>query len=200
MKTFKILNLIIASLILVISSCSSDDDSNSDENNSTDCGYKTIISNTYSQIPVTGTTINVNDIPDRNLPVTFQIVETTTEKELFGTDGQIRNDNGNTYYKIKVLNIDSATNTVDLMTLNDSDYEITYHSERSASDCLLSIPSTNNGGSFMVNYFDLVQCQGAGKNYLEIVDNGNTIDITHHCGLIDTSDGGTETVTYYKMN
>ncbi|WP_162623304.1 hypothetical protein [Confluentibacter sediminis] len=68
------------------------------------------------------------------------------------------------------------------------------------SDCLLSIPKTNNGGSFTVNYFDLVQCQGAGKNYLEITDNGNTIDITHHCGLIDTSDGGTETITYYKMN
>lgn len=197
MKKFQILNLIILTILLSVS-CSSD---NSDDNPDSDgCGYKTIIGNTYSQIPVTGTTINASDLPNRNLPVTFQIIETTTDKELFTTDGQILNENNNTYYKIKVLNINSATNTVDLTALNDNDYYITYHSERSAIDCLLSIPKTNNGGSFTVNYFDLVQCQGSGKNYLEITDNGNTIDITHHCGLIDTSDGGTETVTYYKMN
>ena len=197
MKTLKILNLAIVSLLLICS-CSSSDDK--DETINIDCGYKTIIGNTYSQIPVTGNIINANDLPNRNLPVTFQITETTTDKELFSTDGQILNEFENTYYKIKVLNIDSATNTVDLTALNDSDYEITYHSERSASDCLLSIPKTNNGGSFTVNYFDLTQCQGSGKSYLEITDKGNTIDITHHCGLIETSDGGTETVTYYKIN
>ncbi|WP_111308857.1 hypothetical protein [Confluentibacter sediminis] len=127
MNKFQILNLAIL-LFLVVNSCSSNDDNDKATNN--DCGYKTIIGNTYSQIPVTGTIINANDLPNKNLPVTFQITETTTDKELFGTDGQILNEFENTYYKIKVLNIDSAIITVDLTALNDSDYEITYHSER----------------------------------------------------------------------
>lgn len=120
MKKFQILNPIVLAILLCVS-CSSSDDNSEDLSNTGDCGYKTIIGNAYSQIPVTGTIINANDLPNKNLPVTFQIVETTTDKELFGTDGQILNEFENTYYKIKVLNIDSA-NPVDLTTLNDNDY------------------------------------------------------------------------------
>jgi len=211
----KHLKITLSTLLIsfLIFSCSSDDGGDSDSGNSpsssSDCSLSAISGIVYSQVPLTSNGVDRNDIPNTNLPILFEVSEST---DLI-TENLRRNneDENDRFFRIRAVK-SFATSVNGFIDFNNLDEDNDFiNVDYRLGDCTLDARKSENSPSVIDLAINLLGCSSSANafsNQLRIIDKGNTIEVIHSCGIIadpdsplfDPSSSLVDTVIYHKTD